>query len=261
MPKIIVTGYFNAEFYFKGKEMSSNRVVKMYELDFSLEDGGAYFINDNKYPIRKGTLFISRPGQTRRTKLPFKCLYVHLTVDHEEITQFLDSLPNQIVPSNPDDYENAFSQLIEDYTSTPKNRSFLIQRSLFNIFNLISDSYDALLKDIKPLNKAIEAAVVYIEENFCNDISLEEIAASVHLSKIYFHNLFKNEMGETPHAYILRKRIEKVKQLLATSDRSFSEIAVCCGFKSQSYLNYIFKTNVGKTLSEYKKSLVSKYST
>lgn len=260
LPKIIATGYFNAEFQFKGKEISSYRLVEMYELDLPLENGGSYFIDGNEYQIRRGVLFISRAGQRRKTKLPFKCLYVHLTVENEEISEFLNSLPNQLILSNFDEYERAFSQLIESYTFIHEKHTFLIQRNLFNLFCLLSDSYAFLRKGNTPLSKAIKDALTYIEENFHKDISLDEISNSVHLSKIYFHNFFKKEIGETPHSYIQKKRIEKAKQLLASSDSSFSEIAELCGFNSQSYLNYIFKKQTGKTLSEYKKHLISKYS-
>ncbi len=259
LPEIVSTGYFNADFQFKGKEITPNRLVSMYELDLAVEEGGTYFIDDHPYPIKKGVLFISRAGQYRRTKLPFKCLYVHLTAANAEISRLLDALPNQLTLANPDEYARAFSKLMESYNSTHNNRTVFIQRDLFHLLCLLSDSYDVFRQNSAPLNKVIQESLAYIDENFSRDITLSEIADAVHLSKIYFHNLFKKETGETPHTYIVKKRIEKAKKLLSASDSSFTEIAEACGFHSHSYLNCIFKKETGKTLSEYQKLLQSKY--
>lgn len=79
----------------------------------------------------------------------------------------------------------------------------------------------------------------------------------MHLSKIYFHNLFLKSTGQTPHEYLLSKRINNAKFLLTATDKNFSDIAYACGFSSQAYMTYVFKKKMSLTPMQYKKKLTN----
>ena len=65
------------------------------------------------------------------------------------------------------------------------------------------------------------------------EITLDNIAAYVHLSRVYFHNLFLAAAGQMPYGYLLSKRISAVKFLPTATDKPFPEIALDCGFFTQ----------------------------
>lgn len=87
----------------------------------------------------------------------------------------------------------------------------------------------------------------YIHEHLHQDLKLVELSAIVQLSPYHFLRLFKQQMGITPHQYILQCRIEKAQFLLQHTELSVAEIATRTGFCDQSHLTRCFKRLVGVT--------------
>jgi len=92
----------------------------------------------------------------------------------------------------------------------------------------------------------------YIKSNHSRKITLEEIAAYVHLSGSHVSSLFRRETGQTLSAYLSHVRIEKSKQLLQTTDVPISEIGALCGFEDQSYFSRVFKQQTGQSPKKYR---------
>ena len=92
----------------------------------------------------------------------------------------------------------------------------------------------------------------YIDQNYSASLSLDALAAMVHLSPSYFSKLFKREMGENLSTYILNTRIEHAKLLLRTTDKKAYEIAEAVGIYDPVYFSKIFKKAVGLKPKEYR---------
>lgn len=108
------------------------------------------------------------------------------------------------------------------------------------------------LKQAREGELIVNKAINYIENNYARQISLDDIAAELNVSKYYLCNLFKEKTGETTSAYINKLRIEKVKKLLLKGDCGIKEIFEEVGFANQYYLSKVFKKITGMTISEYK---------
>jgi AraC family transcriptional regulator len=87
----------------------------------------------------------------------------------------------------------------------------------------------------------VKIVVEYIEENIATDISLEDLAALTQMNTHSFFRSFKKAMGQTPHHYLLLRRIERAKSLLRDVTRPIAEIALLCGFGSQSHFATAFR--------------------
>ncbi len=98
----------------------------------------------------------------------------------------------------------------------------------------------------------IKTAKRYIEENFANDISLDDVSNVVNISPYYFSKIFKEESGLNFIEYLTNVRMEKAKELLTSSDLSMKEICSMCGYTDPNYFSRSFKKNVGVTPTEYK---------
>lgn len=81
----------------------------------------------------------------------------------------------------------------------------------------------------------------YVEANVDQPIRIEILSAMVRLSATHFSRAFKLSMGETPHSYIVRRRLEKARYLMLTTESSLSEIALASGFADQSHLTRTFR--------------------
>ena len=102
------------------------------------------------------------------------------------------------------------------------------------------------------MSKEIKHALAFIESHYKENIHLPLIAGEVNMSSYYFSRLFKKEVGVNLSQYILHKRIETAKQMLAETERSIVDISVSVGFREHNYFGKIFKKFTGATPSEYR---------
>jgi AraC family transcriptional regulator len=80
----------------------------------------------------------------------------------------------------------------------------------------------------------------YVHAGLASRLTLEDIAASIHISTYHFARAFKATTGETTHAYVTRLRVERAQELLRTSPLSMPTIARRVGFSSKSHFAAVF---------------------
>jgi AraC family transcriptional regulator len=102
------------------------------------------------------------------------------------------------------------------------------------------------------LCRKLRLASKYIDRNLRNRLTLAEIAAEIDLNPQYFARVFKKGVGQSPHQYILEKRIERAKDLLKTTDLSLVEIASQVGIATQSHFTTVFHSATGTTPREFR---------
>ncbi|MBQ7448005.1 MAG: helix-turn-helix domain-containing protein [Eubacterium sp.] len=104
--------------------------------------------------------------------------------------------------------------------------------------------------------KIIQEALDYIEQHFCENISLADVADAISISKNYLANLFKKELDITLINYVTNLRIEEAKRLLRQGNLKMYEVAGAVGYNDYAYFSQLFKKHTGVTLSAYKSSAI-----
>lgn len=104
-----------------------------------------------------------------------------------------------------------------------------------------SDKYNSII-DVK-----------YIKENYNKNHSVEHYANLCNLDKYYFIRLFGEYIGESPHLFRTKLRIEKAKELLLETDNTNGQIAELLGYSGAYYFSRIFKAHTKLSPSEFKK--------
>lgn len=87
----------------------------------------------------------------------------------------------------------------------------------------------------------------YVHEHLTHDITLEALAALVHLSPYHFAHKFKEATGMPPYQYVLHCRVERAKTLLMSGQYTISAVAQAVGFAGQSHLTRHVKRTLGVT--------------
>jgi AraC family transcriptional regulator len=98
------------------------------------------------------------------------------------------------------------------------------------------------------LRQTIEYIVAYLDR----DLSLDTLAHQLGFSPYHFARLFRATTGESPHQFVVNKRIEVAQQLLKTSDLPLAQIALAVGFPNQSHFSRVFKQRRGITPAQYR---------
>jgi AraC-like DNA-binding protein len=97
----------------------------------------------------------------------------------------------------------------------------------------------------------IASAKVYIDENYHESISLEEISQRAFLSRFHFHRLFTKIYRLTPHRYLTQKRLDKAKDLLA-ENKAVTDVCNEVGFESIGSFSVLFKKEIGFAPTYYR---------
>jgi len=102
--------------------------------------------------------------------------------------------------------------------------------------------------------RRIDPVLRYIEVNLGKPMSLAELAELMHLSPKYFANLFSDTMGVGPIAYVNRRRVQRAKEMLATSELNVKEIAAKVGFANPLYFSRQFGQIAGLSPTDYRRT-------
>jgi len=103
-------------------------------------------------------------------------------------------------------------------------------------------------------NRQCTAVKRYIDLHFKEALTLEQLAEDAHMNKYSLSHAFKREYGTSPINYMITRRIEESKYLLAETDLSMSQIAQLLGFSSLSYFSQVFRRTQAVSPMEYRQS-------
>jgi len=99
----------------------------------------------------------------------------------------------------------------------------------------------------------MQRVIEYIEENLATNLSLEIMAAEVEISALYLARTFKASVGQSPHQYVIARRVERATELLRNTDLPLEVVASTVGFSSQSHLSRCFMQHVGIPPGAYRR--------
>ena len=103
-------------------------------------------------------------------------------------------------------------------------------------------------------NRQCAAVRRYIDLHFKEPLTLEQLAEVGHMNKFYLSHAFKKEYGLSPINYMITRRIDESKYLLAETDLSLSQIAQLLGFSSLSYFSQVFHRTQDISPKEYRQN-------
>ncbi len=246
-----------------------------FEINYVLSGSAEYMCGDEKIISQSGDIIIITPNVLHSV---FR--YMDITERHDTLvfsSQMLGSDENSrssaecIAPiisgkysvcakiSKKHEYYDEFRTTVENIFSCAKGNTasldMLLKSELLRFFWLLENC--GLIYENKDFSSesltAIRPAIEYINQNFCDNVTIDELADYIHLSKSYFMAQFKKVCGVGAIEYITQLRIKKACTMIKDDRKSIADTAFDCGFKNLSNFNRQFKKAVGCTPSEYKK--------
>jgi len=144
--------------------------------------------------------------------------------------------------------KKALIEAVEEAVQTveKKERAGLIEKV---VDTKLVDANAQIPSNREPVREAID----YINNHLKNELSQKEVADHVHLNPSYLSVLFKEHVKLTFSEYVTRRRIQRAKELLVSTNLPINDIAEESGYKTAKYFIKIFKELEGMTPSAYRK--------
>lgn len=150
--------------------------------------------------------------------------------------------------------------LINEYYETESiHKDLLITSALFHLIYLLVEHLSVEKKDKVELKSEknkhrIISIINYIDDNYQEDLTIEQLSEVFHLSEGHLSKLFKENLGMTIKAYISQTRAKEVRNALLTSDLPLIDIAIMCGFPNVKSMNKVFKDLYQCTPSQFRRN-------
>jgi AraC-like DNA-binding protein len=106
--------------------------------------------------------------------------------------------------------------------------------------------------------KTVQRVISFVEQHYTEELDLEQIQASLHVSKYYLSKIFKEVTGVTIFDFVYQRRINQAKILFMLHNKlSVTEVSYEVGFKHLAHFSRAFKRQVGFSPDKYKKSMLA----
>lgn len=226
--------------------------VQIEESTYTLSEGEGIFINSGLLHM------ICSNEETAHGFIAIVFDYSILCTKHDcTFNKYIQPLMNGALLA-PTILNSTVCGLVRSICASYETASFgfelYIKHSLLQIFHLfVQSSEPATLPVQNTKSTIIKNVLDYVEENYSEQISLQDMADHVHISREYLCRIFNIMSDTTPIEYLNRYRIRQSTYLLIHTDRSISDIALSCGFNNSSYYNKLFLRYIGSTPTRYRK--------
>lgn len=247
------------------------------ELVIVLEGNAVHLVGDEKYPISKGEVFVinkntahgySEASNFKICNIMFKPEIMHERIFNIKQTAGFQALfvvePHYLQNNrfesrlclNAHDFEivkNMIDEMISEYVNKEDGWQTSVYALFIRLCVMLSKIYQISEPDANREVVKLSRAIAFIEKNFCDNISICELAFECGYSERQFCRLFKFTFSTTPNLYITRLRMNKAQQLLENTQMPISEVSWNCGYDDQNYFSRVFKKHMGISPTEYRK--------
>lgn len=245
---LISVGYYVAP---GDKKIPSVTIPAESEYIEIITGGKVFFeVNNEEQVFSKGAVFWHLSGESTIHRTPpddpYRCLVLRFGVKSR-----LRVLPRVTQWHNEQSVIDFYQEALRCFHDDSYDRDVL-GRYLYNRVFWEAYCY-SLRKDVPEYPLPVRRAMAAID-NFPNgDFPIHDLADMIGISEPYLFALFNKYLNVSPHQYILNRRLQKAKALLAGGSKSIKEVAFECGFFNIESFYRAFKKNCGFTPAEYRK--------
>ena len=221
-----------------------------HRLYFPRTGEAQYWVSGKTWTLKPGRIYLFPGYQLARYSCPHRMTaqWMHFRADNvemdSEITHFKEGLS---WPAKEWSFwKPVYSNLQQLFTARPPALLYRTQAMLTWLYSEVLAAEETARRrrpeaaaGVLPAH-AVTDGIQFIHDHFLENPSLKEIAASVHLSPIYFHRCFKQTFRLTPHEYLMRRRMYHAWNLLR-SGVSVADVAARLKFGTSFYFSRAFK--------------------
>jgi len=215
--------------------------IRNYVLIHYVESGcGVLYKNNRSYPVHKGQAFIILKGEITSYVADRSEPWEYRWIGFDgKLSSKYSTLPSVL-----DIHDSIFPNVTE------KQEGFTEYVLASQLFRMTAE----LFADENHANQHIRRVKNYIKHAYMNNITVEQIAASIPLDRRYLTRIFKRETGMTVQEYIISIRMKNACDLLEKG-KSVVETAMLCGYTDTCNFSKMFKRTYGVSPGEYRRQV------
>lgn len=292
IPLFDETEFFNSSnnnHFFIQKYCPDNNISLLHrhsyiQINYVYKGSGYHVINNKKIEIIKGDIFIIPPyvphyitpdknnnlgivefefqsdfvlpsqnqNDTSESYLDFAYLEPFMVVEEKMKPRF--NLDEKMQA----DVEAILDEALDEYTNMRPGYILIAKALILKLLVITGRAFSSDIKGteteeiLNNYKSSVSKACEYIQQNYCNELTLDKVASHINYSKSYFCFLFKAVTGKNYIEYLNEVRISKAKELLRNTDKNIGDISFEVGYRTIANFNKYFKQVAGITPSKYR---------
>ncbi|MCP1312477.1 helix-turn-helix domain-containing protein [Paenibacillus tyrfis] len=246
-----------------------------YEMYFFIQGIANYIIGDDIYQLQPGDMLLFKGEVLHRVnpsvEVPYVRSYVNFTADYlqdllsgdmlHKLLQLFEKPSGLLIRWNETELaevDAAFKGVYQEREKETFGYEFmmpsLLAQLLLRAYRKSKEMYGTFPAPALSQKEAnVRRILLYLNQNFKEEVKLERLSAVMHLNKYYMCHCFKEITGFTINSYLARKRIDEAKKLLRTGDVPVGRLAEQLGFGGAVHFSRLFKQHVGVSPQMYRK--------
>ena len=212
------------------------------------------------YSIKSGQGFIIFPGQINTyiadKQLPWEYMWIEFDglriKEALSVTDLCKDVP--IYHSHSKELREKLADEMRYIVNHPHESSFHLIGHLYLFMDYLLQSAKStkLVSSGRMSDYYIKEAINYIEQNFQNNISIEDIATVCGITRSYLGKIFRNSIGRSPQEFLMNYRMVKATELLKLTSLSIADISSAVGYENQLHFSRAFKNIYGVSPREWR---------
>ncbi|MDR0885503.1 MAG: AraC family transcriptional regulator [Clostridiales Family XIII bacterium] len=239
------------------------------EISLIIEGEAHYVIDEVEYHTKKGDIIIYN-SYTTHEEQPIEGIHLHkyscgignFQIKGLDKNCLLPKNAKNIIPSE-DHFDELsglmsliYKQVKSEYIDYAESVNYLARSLLLLILHIIHahkhETDESIFEDGE-LSCRIKQ---HIDDHYLEQMSLESIAAALHISPYYVAHVYKNAFGHSPMQYIIKRRIGEAQTYLIQTNLSIIEISNIVGFNNTNHFNNMFHKIVGLSPGTFRKAML-----
>lgn len=233
-----------------------------YTLHIVMEGKGTYQVKNQHYHLKKGDLFLIRPGESTFYLADGEDPWMYGWLSFggsaaDEIIRHSQFKKEQytMVSSDTQKYIETILACLPFAENTLTSELHLNELTYRFLATLLEDGGRSHLGNKKVYSPLAVATVEYIEAHYAEHLTVEEIAHQLAVNRSHLSRVFRNHMDISIKDYLLGVRINRAAFLLSMTDETVESIAEQVGFNSLVVFSRMFKKLTGETATAYRKRM------
>lgn len=244
-----------------GDVISIPHLYEHYILTFVIKGEGTYSINDTVYSVKAGQGMFTAPDTvtywTTSATDPWQYIFVALNGSDCKDLLYRAGLGthSKIFDFTLDD--GMLGDLFAIYESgrSDEPNEYDMIGHFYLVMNRLAKTLRSSAKE--STNIYLENAIIFIDNNYCYNITVNDIAEHLNIERTYLYKIFTRELGVSPIQFLTEYRLKKAIQMMYHDNFSTATIATSAGFYDFSHFSRAFHKKYGMPPGKYRRQLLA----